>query len=83
MKTKILYVILIMTLLLSACSLTPGQNPGQGPQSGNAQQQGGGAQTGNTQQQGGVAQTGTTQQQGGSGTPPQAAYDACVGLADI
>jgi hypothetical protein len=83
MKTKILYVILIVTLLLSACSLAQAQNPGQGSQPVSAQQQGGGSQTGNTQQQGQGSQSGNNQQQGGGGgTPPTEAIAACAGKAE-
>jgi len=70
MKTKILYVILIAAMLLSACSSALAQGQGQGAQTGAT-----------TQQQGQVAQSGSNQQQGG-GTPPAEAYAACSGKAE-
>jgi hypothetical protein len=75
MKTKFLYVILIVALLLSACSAAfdKEQGQGQGTPAANTSQQSG---SGSNQQQGG-GNSG-----GGRGTPPAEAIAACNGKAE-
>lgn len=76
MKTKILYVILILSLVLSACSAALPQSQAASIPAQTVQQE-------TIQQQPTVAvQANNNQQQGGGGIPPQAAYDACAGLAE-
>jgi hypothetical protein len=87
MKTKYLYVILIVTLLLSACSAAfgKGQGQGQGAPAGNNPQQSGNSQqkgaTGNNQKQVGN-QNSQQQQGGGGGTPPTEAFASCNGKTE-
>jgi hypothetical protein len=89
MKTKILYVIMIVTLLLAACAAPQGQ--GQGGPAGNPPQQNGNVDNqvqgtgGNTtaqQANTGSQQQGGNQGQGGGGTPPAEAIAACTGKAE-
>lgn len=89
MKTRILYVIIIITLLLTACAAPQGQ--GQGAPGGNSPQQGsevsqqqgtGGSATGQTDTTGSQQQGGNQQRQGGGGTPPAEAIAACDGKAE-
>jgi hypothetical protein len=78
MKTKVLYVILIVALSLSACSTAFGESngQGQGEPAGNPSQQVGNM---NNQQQ---ASNANLQKQGGGGAPPAEAIAACNGKAE-
>jgi hypothetical protein len=82
MKTKIWYLILIVTMLLSACSPALAQTQGQGMQIENNQQQGQESTSSAAPQQGQEAQAGNNQQQGDGGTPPTEAITACVGKTE-